>query len=279
MHSINSAPTAKMHSHHEHALKSPPAQKPGKSEESPRPSASPATESREAPEKTRAKGVLRLIEEGHFSNGVAAIRLRTNFRAELLEKDADAQTESVRTAAMKLQNAMSATLAETADEPLAEPVKALFEEFDQTISDSLNNEAAAGPDINAAVLDALATLRQGLAALPDDGDAPVQSVPSAIGETETAPTAALEGSEVTDDTPSDPIAPQPFVQSLLVEIDQLAETFQNSADSMAQLSSIEGIMAPAGNGVAFEKFIEQYQAQFGSSDGQNDPSSLIDDHA
>lgn len=271
-----------MHAHHEHALKSPPAQKSEKSEDSPRLSALPATESRETPDKTRAKGVLRLIEEGHFSNGVAAIRLRMNFHAELQEKDADAQAESARTAATQLQTDMSAALAEAADEldeTLVKPVGELFIQFDQAISNSLNNEAAAGPDINAAVVDALETLRQGLTGGLDDGDAPAPSNPNAIDETGAASTGALGDAEATDDASSGPIAPQSIIEDLLYDIDQLAETYKESADSITQLSSIEGIMAPAGNGVAFEKFIEQYQAQFGSSDDQNDPSPLIDAHA
>ena len=278
MHSINSAPAARMHSHHEHALKSPPAQKPGKPQDSPRPSASAEAESREAPDKTRAKGVLRLLEEGHFDKGVAAIRLRMNFHAELLGKDADAQTESVRTAATQLQTDMSA-IAGKLDGALGKPVEELFIQFDQAISASLNNEAAAGPDIDAAVVDALEALKQGLTGGLDEGDAPGPSIPSAISETEAVSTGALGGSEVTDDTPSDPIIPQPIVQDLVDELDQLAVTYKETANSMTPLSSIEGIMAPAGNGVAFEKFIEQYRAQFGSSVDQNDPSPLIDDHA
>ena len=83
---INTAPTARMHSHHEHVLKSPAAQKPEKPEAPSRPSTAAVTETRETPDKTRAKGVLRLLGEDHFK-GVAAVRLRMNFQAELEQKD------------------------------------------------------------------------------------------------------------------------------------------------------------------------------------------------
>jgi hypothetical protein len=277
---INTAPTARKHSHHEHVLKSPAAQKPEKPEAPSRPSTAAVTETRETPDKTRAKGVLRLLGEDHFK-GVAAVRLRMNFQAELEQKDAIAQTESARTAATQLQGGMAATLANTTDEldeALVGPLKAIFNQFDQVVSDSLADEAATS-DIRAAAVDAIATLKKELVSLFDEGDTSTPSNPSVIDQTQDASVGTRGNPEVTDATTSAPAASSPLLSSLLDEIDQLTTAFENTASTATQLSGIEGIIAPSGNGVAFEKFVEQYRAQFGSAADQNDQQPLVDGHA
>jgi len=280
MPSINTSPTAGMHSHHGHALKSPPAQKLETSEASPRPSTAPATEIRES-HSPREKGVLRLLEEGHFS-GVAAIRLRINFHADLQEKDAAAQTEATRSAATQLRTDMAAVLAKIGDEldaSLVEPVEEMFSQFDQAVSNSLDDEAAAGSDIHATVANALATLREGLANLLGEDESLTPPDSSVIGETEDVITNALGEAGTTDETTSDPTTPQPIGPRILDDIDQLTSAFEETASSVTQLSSIEGITPPSGNGVAFEKFIEQYRAQFASGVDQDAELPRVDEQA
>ena len=280
MPSINTAPAARMHSHHEHALKSPAAQKPDRPEAPPRPSTAAATETREAPDNTRAKGVLRLLGEGHFK-GVADVRLRMNFHAELEQKDAAAQTESARTAATQLQTDMTAILEKTSGEIDEDSIGALeevFNQFDQIISDSLTDEAGA-PDIRATAVDAIATLKEELVRVLGESDASAPSDPSAIEESQDASAGALGNPEVTDATTGNPAASSSLLSGLFTEIDQLTTAFENTASTATQLSGIEGIIAPSGNGVAFEKFIEQYRAQFGAAADQNDQQPLVDDHA
>jgi hypothetical protein len=261
-------------------LKSPAAQKPEKPEAPSRPSATAATETRETPDKTHAKGVLRLLGEGHFK-GVAAVRLQMNFHAELEQKDAIAQTESARTAAIQLQTGMTAILEKTRDEIGEDSIGTLeevFNQFDQVIGDSLTNEAAAS-DIHATAVDAIATLKNKLGNLFDEGDTSAPSTPSVIDATQDASVGALGNPEVTDATTSAPAASSPWLSGLLDEIDQLTTAFESRASAATQLSGIEGIIAPSGNGVAFEKFVEQYRAQFGSAADQNDQQPLVDDHA
>ena len=280
MPSINTAPAARMHSLHEHALKSPAAQKPDKPEASPRPATAAETETRETPDKTRAKGVLRLLEEGHFK-GVAAVRLKMNFQAELEQKDAAAQTESARTAAAQLRTDMTAILEKTSGEIGEDSIGALeevFKQFDQTISDSLTDEAAA-PDIRATAADAIATLKEELVSVLGEGDASAPSDPSANEESQDASAGALGNPEVADATTGTPAASSPLLSGLLDQIDQLTAAFEDTASTTTKLSGIEGIIAPSGNGVAFEKFMEQYRAQFGAAADQNDQQPLVDDHA
>ena len=280
MPSINTMPAARMHSHHEHALKSPAAKKPEKTEASPRPSTAAATETRETPDNTRAKGVLRLLEEGHFK-GVAAVRLQMNFQAELEQKDAAAQTESARTAATQLQMDMTAILEKTSGEIDEDPIGALeavFNRFDQMISNSLADESAAS-DIRATAADAIATLKKELVSLLGEGDASAPSDSSAIEQSQDASAGALGNPEMTDATTTAPAASSPLLSGLLDEIDQLTAAFENTASTATQLSGIQGIIAPSGNGVAFEKFVEQYRAQFEAAADQNDQQPLVDDLA
>ena len=279
MPSINTAPAARMHSHHEHVLKSPAAQKPEKPEAPSRPSTAAATETRETPDKTRAKGVLRLFGEDHFK-GVAAVRLRMNFHAELEQKDAIAQTESARTAATQLQTGMTAILEKTREEIGENSIGTLeevFKQFDQVIGDSLGDEAAAS-DIHATAVGAIATLKKELVGLFDEGDTSAPSTPSVIDATQDASVGAARV-KVTDATTSAPAASSPWLPGLLDEVDQLTTAFENTTSTATQLSGIEGIIAPSGNGVAFEKFVEQYRAQFGPAADQNDQQPLVDDHA
>jgi hypothetical protein len=277
-----------MHSHNQHALKSPAAQKPEKPEVSPRPAtaaaaaaaAAAATETREAPVKTRAKGVLRLLGEGHFK-GVAAIRLQMNFHTELEQRDAAGQTESARTAATQLQTDMTAILKSTSGEIGEDSIGALeevFNRFDKMISDSLIDEAAAS-DIRATAADAIATLKEELVSILGESDGSAPSDPSANEESQDASAGALANPEVADATTGNPAAYSPLLSGLLTEIDKLTTAFENTASTATQLSGIEGIIAPSGNGVAFEKFMEQYRSQLGAAADQNDQQPLVDDHA
>lgn len=280
MPSINTAPAARIHSHHEHVLKSPAAQKPEKPEAPSRPSAAAATETRETADKTRAKGVLSLLGEGHFK-GVAAVRLRMNFHAELEQKDAIAQTESARTAATQLRTDMTAILEKTSGEIGEDSIGALeevFNRFDKMIGDSLTDEAAAS-DIRATAADAITTLKEELVSVLGESDAPAPSDPSANEESQDASAGALGNPEVADATTGNPAAYSPLLSGLLTEIDKLTTAFENTASTATQLSGIEDIIAPSGNGVAFEKFMQQYRAQFGSAADQNGQQPLVDDHA
>jgi hypothetical protein len=176
---------------------------------------------------------------------------------------------------------MAATLANFKDElgeALIGPVDAIFSQFDQAIGESLDDEADA-QDIRATTEQAVATLRDELVRLLDEGNTSAPSDSSAVGETGDASVGALTNAGVSDDTTSDPIASPPLVLRLLDEIDQLTASFEATASSAIQLSSLEGIAAPSGNGKAFEKFIEQYHEKFGSTVDQNAELPLIDEHA
>ena len=78
---------------------------------------------------------------------------------------------------------------------------------------------------------------------------------------------------------NDPITPQPIVPRILDDLDQLTVAFETTVSSVPQLSSIEGITPPSGNGVAFEKFIEQYRAQFASGVDQDAELPRVDEQA
>ena len=276
MPSINAASTVRIHTQHEHALKSHAGHKAERPHTSPRPASETATEMRETPDKSRARGVLRLLEEGHFK-GVAAVRLRMNFHAELAQKGDAAQTGAARNAAIALQSGMTGIL-DGAKDQLGEQAAAVFSRFEQTVANSLGNEATAS-DIRATAAAAIETLKSDLASLFEPGDVSATQDASTPVGTGDAPAGVTREMEQPGDATGAAASASSLLQRLLDDIDLLAATFAETAGSATQLAGIEDIIAPSGNGVAFEKFVEQYQAQFGSGVDQSDELPLIDDHA
>ena len=201
-------------------------------------------------------GVLRLIEAGHFK-GVAAVRLRINFAAELAEREAvtiaaavDEQStillETVSTAVNE-QLAAQATDADT-ETALQDALGA----FDTAIAEAMGGGTSDAGALETSLQSAFGVLvgqLETLFAADDDSD------PVIDGDGTTPdPTVTRDGSTTVADKNT---------FSIDDAIASLTSVFQDALASLllateTQSTSYE-FSPPRGNGVAFEKFVAIYE--------------------
>ncbi len=241
-----------------------------------------------------ARGVIRLLQEGHFK-GVADVRLRINFFEEL-------QAAGTANAGRTLENGVQdliAKLGDTSEGPLAallgtddmtaEDLAVLADGFKQDAEDILAQFRSGEMDLNGA-LDALETALMSLAepAVPaaepaaepstepaadpaaetipemaadiaSEAEAPVENTED-LSTTITAAAQDLEGIEATDQ-PADTPVPSAY-DNLRTELTKLmADLRQSVADTQA----LPPLSSPRGNGQAYAKFLEIYNTMIGGS--------------
>ena len=222
------------------------------------------------PEAEGARGVIRLLQQGHFQ-GVADVRLRINFHDELV--------------GMERQQ-----LQALAEENIAG--------LQQTVADGLNAMVAAGlPEQQAAEL--ASTFEQTVAGLlqgsPDTGllsrDTLVAGLESAFGNLLTAlpaaesadPTESETTSSATDkpveqldaadpgtdaDSANEPPAPQTLLEQLTSAFSTALEVFTDALDDVTLMPALS---APKGNGTAYQKFLAIYN-DLGGTNPQTPPA-------
>ena len=242
-----------------------------------------------------ARGVIRLLQEGHFK-GVADVRLRINFFEEL-------QAAGAADAGRTLENGVQdliAKLGDTSEGPLAalfavengtEGVNAaaLADGFEKDAEEILAQFRSGEMDLNGA-LDALETALMSLAepAVPAAEPAAEPSTePGADQAAETIPemasdiaaeaeapventedrsttiTAAAQDQEGIEspDQPADTPVPSAY-DNLRTELTKLmADLRQSVADTQA----LPPLSSPRGNGQAYAKFLEIYNTMIGGS--------------
>ncbi len=254
------------------------------------------TQNESKQEKMRGRGVVRLLEAGHFK-GVADVRLRMNFREELAaraEQRAEAQvapaTDSLAQAAGEATDAF--VEAAELDEEAAVKVGSLADEFEASLRDSIDAAAddegldveklaEAGESAFAGFVDSLRNLLS---------TEPVEPIEEPTEPTETSEQPLefnLTESRAVAETPAPAIAGEaPVVEGpTLVPTatneplspieDALAVLTSAFADAMSEfISAIDGAMqlpepTPGpGKGAAFDKFLAIYH-QLGSSETTN----------
>ena len=202
-------------------------------------------------EKAAPRGVLRLLEEGHFK-GVADVRLRINFF------DAIAQKEQVHQAA-GVQDTVSTFLDE-----LATRVDTLAASTDL----SSDQQAALG-DLTEAFK---ATTHEAASAFdasePSALEALTQEIQAAFDTFYTSVQGALEpgGSEASSEegpAADTEAVPTEGANGLSDFLNQLTDLFTQSVDALVALgtaSVLPPLSAPSGNGPAYDKFVAQYNA-------------------
>ncbi len=180
------------------------------------------------------KGVLKLLQEGHF-RGVADVRLRVVFNDELtslstaaVEEQISAGTEQLRNAVTERVDTLAAT--EGLEDSTVTAIRELEAAFDSNVEDALAAYTAGTGGDTGEYLDNLqtgfATFYEGLEATLDQSSATTLSM-SLLSDL------------------------QDTVMSLL---DEFAEALTGASEILPALS------APRGNGVAFEKFLREYES-------------------
>ena len=261
-------------------------------------------------ESTSVPGVLRLLQEGHFK-GVADVRLRINFFEELNAM----ASENIRTAGNEQIDQFFDTIhgrLETIAETFVEDPEALetineaeqqFQSEAQALIDELNPGLAGvaasglGEKIGTA-FDKLVETLQGLWAPPtDESTIEVQDLIDEPTEDETIP--------VDEEPPTTPDAPVAEQESPVVEQDSppaeqespvpdaineynalltsLRDTFSQSLsllmENVGSAETLPELSPPPGNGVAYQKFLDIYNAMLAGDQGQTPSEEHIETEA
>jgi len=230
----------------------------------------------EQSEQTDSKGVLRLLQEGHFK-GVADVRLRINFHDEL----AGIQAAAVDAAAGEKINAIMGSIDGVVNSFLQE--NTLTEEQTATVLATKENfvQAAGATGENPAVdltaaFEAFITALQNLFAQaggeipPDEPPAPPEggSEQSSEGggeepppeEQGSAPEMTLMAAE------NSAINWQGLIENLQTTF---AARMAELTDAVSGVSTLPPLSEPKGNGVAYDKFLEIYSQINGTASPGN----------
>ncbi len=240
--------------------------------------------------KTRGKGVVRKLLEGHF-RGVADVRLRINFQQELAAAEQQRGLEVIQEGAATLVSSVASELDTAADyesvtEDQLSGLRALVDELQPGIDESI----AAAEDPQTALSDLRTVAQNFLAAVQDlltpapDASSVVES-PETSGET---PVTESPNPALTDSTPVTVVdtveadGPTPVVTDtppLLSDLQSLVDRVLGEIESALQDSLLPEPVAPAGNrGAAFEKFLAIYRSNRLSS-SQPDVAPVTNDAA
>lgn len=208
------------------------------------------------------KGVLRLIQEGHF-NGVADVRLRINFFKQLQSLENVAAQDTARQA---------------------------VEAFNQVVSDSIDNQ----PPEQVEVINALKGLQDTLVQLDESGEEPAV-INEQVGTAFTDLIALLR--ELQGLNAENPLEKDLGTESVLAEADiPAAESPVDGGNVEALIITLEAgfttfdaalsstsityqFTPPNGNGGAFDKFLDLYEtlsSAKGSQDTDDQAAPQID---
>ena len=222
---------------------------------------------------TEGRGVLRLLESGHFK-GVAAVRLQINFFDELSARGQIRAMQAVEGGAQSLigsvlrdANEWIGALSSEPDQ--AQSLKDLLTEFGDGIRTAAASATVGGKLDLAGLTDAFNTefekLVTGVTNLLAPPAAPVDDTtpPDQISSGDSTPTgdnlappASLEPTNV----PSDAQEPSSLDAALSALRDSFAAALDEFVNAIDTAGALPTIQPSKGNGVAFQKFLDQLQA-------------------
>ena len=212
----------------------------------------------------RTKGVISLLESGHFK-GVAAVRLAINFHDELSARRLEAGSAELGEAVEGLGNQVDEALAglpEAITTEQQEGVELAEEQFNTAIRSTF--ERFNGGEIE------LANAQTGFQAAYDELLLAVKTVvptDSAIPDVDDDGIAATESAEVADKSDSVSATAGEVEQAggtLLQALDTVFSSFMESLQS-SNAFTMPDFTAPNSNGAAFEKFVSMYREIAGST--------------
>lgn len=215
----------------------------------------------------QGKGVVGLLQEGHF-NGVADIRLRINFYDQLQLSAAEKSGETLATGSQELVTDLETRVQDfggdfgIADD-VADPMTAFKEVADGLIGGIEDGEfdaAAVLEGLGSAFDDLISALQQ-FAPVPEGEDSGVDTSiaaeESAVAEVDTAN--GDDAGLVTDAEPSE------FTVALQSLQDWFAAELETLEKPVSDLQALPDLSEPRGNGVAYNRFLEIYQGLGGGT--------------
>ena len=242
--------------------------------------------------KNQEKGVVRLLQEGHFQ-GVADVRLRINFHEEL-QQAASRQAEAAWASNTQdfmasLTKEVNDTMAGFADAGAIDP---LLESFAEAAAPFLNGGTDGPFDLTAALaglseafndlfsdLNALDPAKTAAAPAIADTEAATASdiaVPESEPEVAAAdapPAAPPTAESGTSDKPAAPTFAE-AIAKLQQWFDQETAKMQTTPDGLLQPPEPS---APRGKGVAYERFLAAYHSLYATGNGtETDNGTTVD---
>ncbi len=233
-----------------------------------------------------ARGVIRLLQEGHFK-GVADVRLRINFFDELqaagTAKAGNTLQAGVDDLVSSLGDASASPLAALLQEGAqsAEDIAALAAGFEQEAGEILAkfHSGEAGLDETLTALEnallALAeppadpsgeaseTIPEIAAAMADEAQAPVESTADLTTTITTAPESGEDATQTPAAGLAEPEEPEPALpvqDAYAVLREALADLMDDLRQSVADSQALPPLSQPQGNGRAYAKFLAVYTA-------------------
>jgi hypothetical protein len=224
----------------------------------------------ETESETKAKGVLRLLEAGHFK-GVADVRLRINFHEEIAameaEKAAQVTADGVANISEAMTSEIDAYLEGVADEATASMIIEARDTFTSELSRIADDGNLSGKeDAVMQVRSAFESFVSSITPVPEEQPEespeviPTESVSMAKAVTATPD----EIAEVSEPAPE---AADNSALSLDDFIAQLTDSFTAAVveleSSLADISILPPLSEPSGNGKAYDKFVAMYNEMRG----------------
>jgi hypothetical protein len=213
------------------------------------------------------KGVLRLLEEGHFK-GVADVRLRINFREELAEMEDQRLREVTEEKVDSILESV-ATVLESGE--FTEEQVATVEQFQGELVNSvteLKDEfiAADEPDkegLTAGLENRFEALIESLSTALVAGIAEAPGGDNLIAEEDAAENVALVTPLAEDEEPAPATSPLPEIESdFQTFMENIRAAFEAALEQLAtslnEFDILPELSEPTGKGVAYQKFVAMY---------------------
>lgn len=222
-----------------------------------------------------AKGVLRLIQEGHF-HGVADVRLRINFAEELQGIAAGNVSGALKEGLTALQSELNSAIdafveGGTLSEEEISTLRAAQESFNSQVSSLLESDALT-EEVFGELRTAFEDLLKGLIPPEENEETPALIPVGEIDEeapaeaiAETVPTTPLESAE---EPAADPFSG--LRETLSGLFDQTLSSLRESLEGL----KLPPLSEPEGNGRAYEKFLATYNELYGLGDVEVSPVSV-----
>lgn len=226
-------------------------------------------------EEEAAKGVLRLLQEGHF-HGVADVRLRINFAEELQGIAAGNVSGALKEGLTALQTEINSAIdafAEggTLSEDEVNTLRAAQSSFNSQVNNLLESDALT-EEVFGELRTAFEDFLKGLMPPEENEETPAlipvgeidDGVPAEV-IAETVPPTPLESAE---EPAADPFSE--LRETLSGRFDQALSSLQESLEGL----KLPPLSEPEGNGRAYEKFLATYNQLYGQGDVEAPPVSV-----
>lgn len=213
----------------------------------------------------KAKGVMRLIENGHFAGkGVADVRLRINFHEQLQSLDNAKAQEATRQALGELKQFVSDTI-QAFSANLTDGLPEAVQTFQDVINE-LDGDAADIDSTGIAVREAFAWVVGSLSAEePADPETAPDHESNSNSETSVSDLTAGVSTPLEEELD--------FSAEALISA--LETGLKNFEASLASATEAHQFVRPNGNGKAFDKFLEVYESLSAGDVQPDDEKSAV----